>query len=381
MADYYDLLDIPRNASIDDIKKSYRKLAFKYHPDRNKGSKDMEDLFKEVTEAYEVLSDPEKRSVYDRYGEQGLKGSMGGAGGFDFSDAIEIFMRDFGGAGGLGDLFGGRHRGAPHTSRQGQTIKIKVPLTLIDVKRGTTKTIRVSVLGSCDSCDGTGATEGSGPVACSACSGSGEERHVQRSVFGQFVSVSTCRTCGGEGTLIDNPCTKCKGDGRTRTQKEIEVEIPAGVTSDNFITLRGEGNIGPRGGSQGDIIAVLEVERDTIFVRNGMNLGYELPITFSQAALGDEVEVPTVDGTVSLTIPPGIQNGEILRISGYGLPELNGRNVGDQLVYIVVWTPDNLTANQEEIFQELRNVENSAPGKIKRELQKSLWSRVKEAFT
>ncbi len=384
MADYYDLLDVPRNASTDDIKRAYRKLALKYHPDRNQGSKDTEERFKEVTEAYEVLRDSEKRSVYDRYGEQGLKRGVGGAGGFgnfDFADAVEIFMRDFGGFGGLEDLFGGRQRGPSRASRKGQTIKVKVPLTLLEVATGVTKTLGVAVLGACDRCGGSGAAAGSGPVTCSTCAGSGEERHVQRSVFGQFVSVAPCRTCGGEGRVIEKPCAKCNGDGRARTQREIEVEIPAGVTSENFLTLRSEGNVGPRGGLQGDIIVLLEVEEDTPFVRDGPHLRYELPVTFSQAALGAEMEVPTVEGTVRLTIPPGIQSGEVLRLRGRGLPELNGRGRGDQLVRIVVWTPDRLTVEQEEVLQALHDVEDPAPEQIEGESPRSLWSRVKEAFT
>ena len=384
MADYYDLLDVPRNASTDDIKRAYRKLALKYHPDRNQGSKETEERFKEVTEAYEVLRDSEKRSVYDRYGEQGLKRGVGGAGGFggfDFADAVEIFMRDFGGFGGLEDLFGGRQRGPSRAPRKGPTIKVKVPLTLLEVATGVTKTLGVAVLGACDRCSGSGAAAGSGPVTCSTCGGSGEERHVQRSVFGQFVSVAPCRTCGGEGRVIEKPCAKCNGDGRARTQREIEVEIPAGVTSENFLTLRSEGNLGPRGGPQGDIIVLLEVEEDTPFVRDGPHLRYELPVTFSQAALGAEMEVPTVEGTVRLTIPPGIQSGEVLRLRGRGLPELNGRGRGDQLVRIVVWTPDRLTVEQEEVLQALRDVEDPAPEQIEGESRSSLWSRVKEAFT
>jgi molecular chaperone DnaJ len=385
MTDYYQLLGIPRDASSDDVKKAYRKLALKYHPDRNQGGpKETEDRFKEATEAYEVLRDSEKRSVYDRYGEQGLKrgaGGAGGVGGFDFTDAIEVFMRDFGGFGGLEDLFGGRQRGSSGAPRKGQSIKVKVPLTLLEVATGVAKTLRVAVLGPCEKCRGSGAAEGSGPVACSTCGGSGEERHVQRSVFGQFVSVAPCRTCAGEGRVIDKPCTKCNGDGRTRTHREIDVEIPPGVTSENFLTLRGEGNQGPRSGPQGDIIVLLEVEDDTPFVRDGPHLRYELPVTFAQAALGAEVEVPTVEGTVRLTIPPGVQSGEVLRLRGRGLPELNGRSKGDQLVRIVVWTPDRLTVEQEEVLQALRDVEDSAPEHIEGESRRSLWSRVKEAFS
>ena len=385
MADYYRLLGIPRDANAEDIKKGYRKLALKYHPDRNQGGdEESQERFKEATEAYEVLRDSEKRSIYDRYGEQGLKRGAGGSAGFagfDFTDAVEIFMRDFGGFGGLEDLFGGRQRGSSGTHRKGQSIKVKVPLTLLEVSTGVTKTLRVTVLGPCDDCEGSGAAGGSGPVVCATCGGSGEQRHVQRSVFGQFVRVAPCGTCGGEGRVIEHPCAKCKGDGRTRTHREIDVEIPPGVTSENFLTLRGEGNQGPRSGPAGDIIVLLDVADDTRFVRDGPHLRYELPVTFSQAALGTEIEVPTVDGTVRLTIPPGIQSGEVLRLRGRGLPELNGRANGDQLVRIVVWTPDRLSVEQEEVLQALRDVEDAAPEHIEGESRRSLWSRVKEAFS
>ena len=385
MADYYRLLGIPRDANAEDIKKGYRKLALKYHPDRNQGGdEESQERFKEATEAYEVLRDSEKRSIYDRYGEQGLKRGAGGSAGFagfDFTDAVEIFMRDFGGFGGLEDLFGGRQRGSSGAHRNGQSIKVKVPLTLLEVSTGVTKTLRVAVLGPCDDCEGSGAAGGSGPVVCATCGGSGEQRHVQRSVFGQFVRVAPCGTCGGEGRVIEHPCAKCKGDGRIRTHREIDVEIPPGVTSENFLTLRGEGNQGPRSGPAGDIIVLLDVADDTRFVRDGPHLRYELPVTFSQAALGTEIEVPTVDGTVRLTIPPGIQSGEVLRLRGRGLPELNGRANGDQLVRIVVWTPDRLSVEQEEVLQALRDVEDAAPEHIEGESRRSLWSRVKEAFS
>ena len=385
MVDYYRLLGIPRDANAEDIKKGYRKLALKYHPDRNQGGdEESQERFKEATEAYEVLRDSEKRSIYDRYGEQGLKRGAGGSAGFagfDFTDAVEIFMRDFGGFGGLEDLFGGRQRGSSGAHRKGQSIKVKVPLTLLEVSTGVTKTLRVAVLGPCDDCEGSGAAGGSGPVVCATCGGSGEQRHVQRSVFGQFVRVAPCGTCGGEGRVIEHPCAKCKGDGRTRTHREIDVEIPPGVTSENFLTLRGEGNQGPRSGPAGDIIVLLDVADDTRFVRDGPHLRYELPVTFSQAALGTEIEVPTVDGTVRLTIPPGIQSGEVLQLRGRGLPELNGRANGDQLVRIVVWTPDRLSVEQEEVLQALRDVEDAAPEHIEGESRRSLWSRVKEAFS
>jgi molecular chaperone DnaJ len=384
MSDYYQLLGVARDASTEEIKKAYRKLALEYHPDRNKGSKDAEERFKEVTEAYEVLRDSEKRAMYDRYGKQGVRGTGAGAGapGFDFSDAIEIFMRDFGGFSGLEDLFGMRgSRGQRTSSRKGQTVRIRMPLTLSEVATGVAKKIRVSLLDDCEECEGSGAAPGTRPAPCQTCGGSGEERHVQRSVFGQFVSVQPCRTCGGEGRVIEKPCPKCSGEGRLRSEREIEVEVPAGVTSENFLTLRGRGSVGPRGGPRGDLVVLLEVQEDPRFVREGSDLVHELPVTFSQAALGDEVDVPTIDGTARVTVPRGIQSGELLRLKGLGLPELNGTVRGDQLVRVVVWTPDELTPDQEELLRRLSEVETRPPETVRRRAHKGFWSRVKEAFT
>lgn len=385
MADYYERLGISRDATTEEVKKAYRKLALKYHPDRNEGSKEAEARFKEVTEAYEVLRDPEKRATYDRFGEQGLRGGPGspGFGGFDFSDAIEIFMRDFGGFAGFEEIFGGRRGGASGRREpgKGQTLRVRLPLTLKDVKSGVKKKIRVAVLDPCESCEGSGAAAGTSPSPCRNCGGTGEERHVQRSVFGQFVSVGPCRVCGGEGRVIERPCPDCRGEGRVKEDREVEVEVPPGVGTDNFLTLRGRGNAGPRGGPRGDIIVLLEVQDDPRFVRDGENLLHELAITFSQAALGDEVEVPTVEGTVRMTVPAGIQNGEILRLRGQGLPGLHGRGRGDQLVRVRVWTPQHLSKEQERILRELRDLETPAPSGAENGGDKGFWSKVKEAFS
>lgn len=384
MADYYELLGLSRDADLEEIKKRYRKLAFKYHPDRNEGSKEAEELFKQATEAYEILRDPEKRSMYDRYGEQGLKGSAspGGMGGFDFSDAIEIFMRDFGGLSGFEDFFGASGtRTQRTTSRKGKTIRVRVSLTLPEVAHGVKKTLRVSILGECEPCVGSGAKSGTQPVVCPGCGGAGEKRHVQRSVFGQFVSVQPCQNCHGEGRIIQELCNACRGEGRTRGDTEIEIEVPAGVTAENFLTLRGRGNVGPRGGPRGDLVVLLEVEDDSRFSRDGSDIFHELPITFSQAALGDEVQVPTMEGTAQVTIPPGIQSGDHLNLKELGLPDLNGHVRGDQIIRVIVWTPTNLNAQQEEVLENLRGVETLAPEQIRRRTHRGFWSRVKEAFT
>ncbi len=379
MTDYYALLGVGRDASGEEIKKAYRKLALKYHPDRNEGSKEAEERFKEVTEAYEVLREPGKRSQYDRFGKEGVGAGRGGfSGGFDFADAVEVFMRDFGGFGGLEDLFGGRRRSNRPT--QGKSIRIKLPLSLKEARDGVLKTLRVSVLDLCRACDGTGAAGGAAPVPCEPCGGSGEERRVERSVFGQFVSVGPCSHCHGEGRVISDPCATCHGDGRSRTEREVRVEVPAGVSSENYITLRREGNVGPKGGPRGDIIVLLDVQEDDRFLRDGSNLVLELPITFSQAALGAKVAVPTLDGRARVDIPAGIQSGEVIRIKGEGLPDLNGRGTGDLLVRILVWVPERLTGEQERAIKALQAVEEAPPEKVDRSSRQGFWSRVKEAL-
>ncbi len=276
---------------------------------------------------------------------------------------------------------GGGGGGHGPSSKKGQTVRIRLKLTLPEVATGVSKPVRVALLDECEKCKATGAESGSRPEACRTCGGSGDERHVQRSVFGQFVSVQPCRGCGGEGRVISKPCAKCSGEGRVRSEREVEVEVPAGVTSENFLTLRGRGSVGARGGPRGDLVVLLEIQEDKRFVRDGSDLVHELPITFSQAALGAEVEVPTIDGTARLTIPAGIQSGEILRLKELGLPELNGLVRGSQVVRVLVWTPDDLSGEQEELLRRLADVESAAPTEVRRRAHKGFWSRMKEALT
>lgn len=385
MTDYYELLGVERTADADTIKKAYRKLALQYHPDRNNGAKESEERFKEVTEAYEVLRDPEKRALYDRYGHAGVKagagaGQGGFGGGFGFEDALNIFMRDFGGFGGFEDLFGGGGGGRRRSRAQrGQDIRIRLKLTLEEVATGVRKKLRVSAQEPCEKCSGTGSATPGAPAACETCGGAGEVRRVQRSVFGQFVSASVCPTCGGQGTRVTDPCPVCRGDGRQRQERTVEVEVPAGVGSDNYITLRGQGSAGPRGGPRGDIMVVLEVAEDPRFVRDGDDLHHDLPISFSQAALGAEVEIPTVDGSETLTIPAGVQSGEVLVMKGRGLPRLGGGPRGDQHVRVHVWTPTDLTLAQEELFRQLAETEGAPPTYGGR--RGGFWSKVREALT
>lgn len=381
MRDYYEILGVPRNADAEALKKSYRKLALQHHPDRNGGDKEAEEKFKEATEAYEVLRDAEKRAAYDRFGHAGVKGAAGagrgGYGGFGFEDALNIFMRDFGGFG-FEDVGGGRQRSQV---QRGKDIRVRLSLTLAEVATGARKTLRVSVLEPCDSCSGSGSGDAGGQSACGTCQGAGEVRRVQRSVFGQFVTATVCPTCGGAGQVIRNPCAACRGDGRKRQERNIEVDIPAGVSSDNYLTLRGQGNVGPRGGSRGDIIVVLDVAMDARFLRDGEDLIHELPLSFSQAALGVELEVPTVYGTESVRVPAGVQSGDVLTLRGKGLPRLGeGGGRGDQHLRVHLWTPTRLFPEQQELFQRLAELEGQMPTADDKPAGQRFWDRIKGAF-
>lgn len=381
--DYYDVLGVARDADGEEIKRAYRKLALQYHPDRNPDDPEAEEKFKQATEAYEVLRDPEQRARYDRYGHQGVASGAGGGfgGGFrSFDDALDIFMREFGGFG-FEEFFGGRagrrgRRGPTET--RGADLKIRIQISLEDVDTGIKKKIRIPVLDVCDECGGSGVRAGGQPTRCSQCGGSGEIRQVQRSLFGQFVRVGTCAACGGRGEVIRDPCKACKGEGRRRKEKTFELEIPPGVDTDDYLTLRGQGNVGPRDGPRGDILAVIEVEPDDRFLRRGADLVYDLPVTFSQAALGTTVEVPTVRKTARLKVPPGVQTGHVMRLRGKGLPRLRGGGRGDLLVRIAVLTPTDLTAEQREMFEKLAELESPAGA---REDGTGFWQKVREAFS
>jgi molecular chaperone DnaJ len=382
MRDYYEILAVERTADGEAIKKAYRKLALQYHPDRNGGDKEAEEKFKEATEAYEVLRDPEKRATYDRFGHAGIKGRAGGGGGqqyggFGFEDALNIFMRDFGGFGGLEDLFGGgagRGRGG---AQRGKDLQIKLTVTLPEVASGVKKTVKIRALDACSKCSGAGSEDPSGPTTCPGCQGAGQVRRVQRSVFGQFVSASVCPQCQGAGQIIKNPCKKCGGDGRERGEQTLEIQIPAGVSTNNYLTLRGQGNAGPRNGPRGDVIAVIEVEDDPRFEREDTDLVFDLPLSFSAAALGQEVDVPTVYGDERVRIPAGTQSGDVLTLRGKGLPQLGGGPKGDQHVRIHVWTPTELSAEQEELFRRLAELEGPVPTGDR---PTGFWSRVKDVF-
>ena len=355
---------MPRGASEDDLKKAYRKLALQYHPDRNPGDKKAEERFKEVAEAYEVLRDPEKRRQFDQFGHAGPQPFAGAGGrgfegfaGFDMEDALRAFMRDFGGMGGFGDLFGeARGRGGGRAERRGHDLEIRLPLSLEEVSSGAEKKIKIRHYRPCKTCNGSGARPGTSTKPCGVCGGSGQRRTVQRSILGQFISISTCDRCGGEGTVIESPCGECSGEGRVRVQEEIAIRVPEGVRTGNYIQLRGQGDAGPRGGPPGDLIVHIEEEEHPLFLRDGDDLVLELPLSLSRASLGGKVEVPTLNGRAKVDIPAGIQSGQVLRLRGKGLKSLRRSGSGDLLVRVVVHTPAKLSERARRLLLELEEL-------------------------
>lgn len=361
--DYYEVLGVDKNASKDEIKKAYRKLAFKYHPDKNPGDRTAEENFKEATEAYEVLNDAEKRNLYDQYGHGGLGGpggrgpfggDFGGFGGFDLADALRAFMRDFGGFGGFEDAFGGgARRGGGRRTRKGRDLQLKVKLTIHEVAKGATKQIRVNKLVECGDCGGTGSREGGELATCEVCQGTGQIKHVQRSILGQFVNVTICHRCNGEGVIVRDPCRSCAGSGTVRGSETVSVKIPPGVATGNYITVGGGGDVGERGGPAGDLYVIIEEKDDPLFERHGNDVLIDLPLTYTQLALGTKLEIPTLDGPVMFKVPSGTPSHKVFRMKGKGIPRLNSYGKGDQLVRVVAWVPDKINKKEAELLKEL----------------------------
>jgi molecular chaperone DnaJ len=353
--DYYEILGVERDAHENEIKKAYRKLAVKYHPDRNPDDPKAAENFREATEAYEVLKDPRKRAQYDRFGHAAAPGGLGseGFGGgfsFDLNDALESFLRNFGG---FGDFFGERQADRMADVR-GRDLQIRVKLTLREAATGCLKKIKLKKLVPCKTCDGTGAAAGSQPAPCSQCGGVGRVRQVRSSLLGQMVTESSCPQCRGRGRVITDPCGACRGTSTVRGEETLEVKIPAGVTTGNYMDLKGKGDAGEQGGPAGHLRILLEVEEDDLFERHGSDLLIDVPISPVDLMLGGKVEVPTLDGKVSLKIPAGTQSHKIFRMRGRGLPNLNHGGRGDQLVRVIAWTPGRLSSEEKQKLQELQ---------------------------
>jgi molecular chaperone DnaJ len=388
--DYYDILGVQRSANPDEIKKAYRKLALKYHPDRNPNNKEAEERFKEAAEAYEVLSDQDKRRKYDQFGHDGLRPGMDFHPFTDINDIFSNFGDIFGGGFG-GSIFeevfgggrGGRTRTRSHSGTPGSDLKVRLKLTLEEIASGVEKKIKVKRWEKCSACGGTGARSGSGFTQCPACNGSGEIRQVSRSPFGQFVNISVCGNCNGEGRIVRDACSECRGEGRVYGESTIRINVPAGITSENYIPLRGQGNAGQRGGPPGDLVVLIEEEKHQYFQRNGDDVILDLLVSFSEAALGNDVEIPTLNGKAKMKIEPGTQSGRVLRLREKGIPHLNSYGRGDQLVRVNVWVPTRLSSKEKELLKQLATADNMKPreGDTSAHSEKSFFEKVKKVFT
>ncbi|PVH26927.1 MULTISPECIES: molecular chaperone DnaJ [Sphingobacterium] len=382
--DYYDVLGVSKGAEAAEIKSAYRKLAIKYHPDKNPDDPQAEEQFKEAAEAYEVLSNPEKRRRYDQFGHAGnsAAGGYGGGGGMNMDDIFSQFGDIFGGGGGgnpfEGFFGGGGSRGGGRRVQRGSNLRVKIKLTLEEVALGVEKKIKVNKQVACQTCDGTGAKDKSSYHTCRTCNGSGSVRRVTNTILGQMQTTSTCPTCNGEGIEITAKCTTCKGEGLTRSDENITINIPAGVSEGMQLSMSGKGNAAPRGGIPGDLIILVEEIPHESLKRDGINVIYDLYINFADAALGTSVEIPTIDGKAKIKIEPGTQGGKILRLKGKGLPEVNSYHKGDQLVYVNVWTPKAVSKEERDVLEKLKESSNFKPQPGKNE--KSFFERIKEYF-
>ena len=388
--DFYEILGVSKAASQDEIKKAYRKTAMQYHPDRNPGDKASEEKFKEAAEAYEILSDTDKRAQYDRFGHQAFGPGRGGGGGFNgggmnmddiFSQFGDIFGDDspfssfFGGGGGGGRRSSsGRTRGV-----RGSNLRIKIKLNYEEMAKGASKTVKVKKYVPCTTCSGSGAKDKNSVQTCGSCGGSGQVRRVQNTFLGQMQTVTTCPTCNGEGSTIANKCTACKGDGRVYGEETVTIEIPAGVQEGMQLSLNGKGNAGERGGANGDLIVLIEEEAHAQLHRDGLNVAFDLHLSFPEAVFGTQVEVPTIDGKAKIKIPPGTQSGKIFRLKGKGFPAVNSYEKGDQLIHVNVWTPQHVSSDEKAMLEKMQVSQNFQPKPEKGD--KSFFDKVREMFS
>ena len=377
--DYYEVLGVSKSASAEEIKSAYRKLAMKYHPDRNPDDANAETLFKEAAQAYDVLSDPNKRARYDQYGEAGLGGQSYG----NYTNVNDIFSAfgDIFGQSMFGDMFGGgqRSRGPRSRKEPGADLRVRLTLTLEEIATGVDKTIKIRHYRTCSTCSGSGAGSDSGYEACTACSGTGEVRQVSRSVFGQFINIAPCAQCSGSGEILRDRCKSCEGEGRVEGESSVKVTIPAGVRTGNYLSVTGKGHAGRRGGEAGDAIVVMEEIEHDLFERHEDDVVMHLTIDVPTASLGGTVTVPTLEGEAELDVEPGTQPGSTLRLKGKGIPHLNSRGRGDQLIEINVHIPTKLTSDERKVMESLRSAKNFTPPDQR--TSSGFFSKVKEAFS
>ncbi|MEZ7875100.1 MAG: molecular chaperone DnaJ [Bacteroidales bacterium] len=382
--DYYEVLGVTKGASAEEIKKAYRKMALKYHPDKNPGDKQAEENFKEAAEAYDVLSNPDKKARYDQFGHAGMNAGGGGGGfsgaGFSMEDIFsqfgDIFGGHFGGFGGFGGFSGSR---GGRRVNKGSDIRIRVKLDLKEIAKGTEKKIKINKQVSCHECSGKGAKSEADIKTCTTCNGSGQVTRVQQSIFGAMQTASVCPTCGGEGKTVVKPCGKCGGDGLVKESEEISFKIPAGVAQGMQLNVQGKGNAARRGGVNGDLLVVIEEDEHQEFQRDGNDLIYTLFVSITDAILGGDAEIPHFDSKLRIKIEPGTQSGKILRLRSKGLPDVNGYGSGDLLVYIQIWTPKKVDKNERELLEKLKNSDNFKPNPTKDE--RNFFDRMKKIFS
>lgn len=376
--DFYEILGVSKSATADEIKKSYRKVAMQYHPDRNPGDKAAEEKFKEAAEAYEILSDTDKRAQYDRFGHNAFGPGRGG-GGFGmntediFSQFGDIFGDDM-----FGNFFGGGRSRQKTKGVRGSNLRIKIKVNFAEIAKGTTKTIKVKKYISCSTCNGSGAKDKNSVQTCGTCGGNGQVRRVQNTFLGQMQTVTTCPNCNGEGTTVTNKCTTCKGEGRVYGEETVTLDIPAGVQDGMQLSMSGRGNIGERGGPSGDLIILIEEEQHEFLQREGLNVAFDLYISFPDAVFGTQVEVPTIDGRAKIKIPPGTQSGKIFRLKGKGFPAISSHDKGDQLIHVNVWTPQHVSSEEKNILEKMQESKNFQPHPDKND--KSFWDKIRESF-
>jgi len=382
--DYYEVLGVSKSAAADEIKKAYRKLALQYHPDRNPGDAAAEEKFKEAAEAYDVLSNEDKKARYDRFGHAGMGGGAGGGGGFggggmNMDDIFSHFGDIFGGGGGgFGDMFGGG--GGRAQSNRGSNLRVKLKLTYAEMAHGVNKKIKVKKYVGCTTCNNTGAKDSNSVQKCTTCGGSGQVRRVTNTFMGQMQTVSPCPTCNGQGSTITHKCTSCKGEGRVYGEETISIDVPAGVQDGMQLSMSGRGNMGERGGPAGDLIILIEEERHAELSRDGNDVQYVLSLSFPDAVFGAQIEVPTIDGKAKIKIPPGTQSGKIFRLKGKGFPDINGYGRGDQLVLVKIWTPQHLTDEERAVIESLKDSPNIQPGEDAKK-EKSFFEKIKDVFS